>query len=270
MAGEVANEAPAEGTFGTRVWGDRAQNAISVALLDPDAVGRAAFRRVLQSAGFDIAGEAGSLHEGAEILAAAQPDVIIIDATVWSESANSIAELVHHSPSSYVLLQSIRGESRPIVEAIAAGVRGHVLKRSGAEELIGVVQNVAEHGGAACPDTAAALITHLREEPSSSPVDEHRAREIRATLTERELEIFRRLPRGESNAEMARALSVADNTVKNHVASILAKLGLANRIQAAVEAVRNGMGCLTGSVVAAVLAEKGESFSELVEALIQG
>jgi DNA-binding NarL/FixJ family response regulator len=70
---------------------------------------------------------------------------------------------------------------------------------------------------------------------------EHARTAIRMILTERELEIFKRLASGESNQEIGRALSLSENTVKNHIASILAKLQLDNRIQAAVQAVRSGI-----------------------------
>ena len=82
--------------------------------------------------------------------------------------------------------------------------------------------------------------------------DHGEADAISTVLTKRELEIFRRLPTGESNRQIGTVFALSENTVKNHVASILTKLKLDNRIQAAVHAVRNGFGC-AGAVVAVQL-----------------
>ena len=85
--------------------------------------------------------------------------------------------------------------------------------------------------------------TKLSPTSGSRPVS---AEAICSALTARELEIFRRLASGESNQQIGRALAVSENTVRNHVASILAKLQLENRVQAAVQAVRSGLSCVAG------------------------
>jgi DNA-binding NarL/FixJ family response regulator len=93
---------------------------------------------------------------------------------------------------------------------------------------------------------------------------------IRAALTERELEIFKRLPSGESNRAIGCALSLSENTVKTHVASILAKLHLDNRVQAAVEAVRSGFSCVTGLFLLEALREEADLPTALVGFLFGG
>jgi DNA-binding NarL/FixJ family response regulator len=87
-------------------------------------------------------------------------------------------------------------------------------------------------------------------------------------LTERELDIFRRLASGESNHEIGRAFSLSENTVKNHVASILAKLHLDNRIQAAVQAVRCGFSCVAAALPLHALFGEGDFISSTLTGLL--
>ena len=129
-----------------------------------------------------------------------------------------------------------------MVEAILAGACGYMLKSAPPDELIGAVRATAAGESVISPQVAGGLLDRIRERDLPVTVgSEHAATAIRAVLTERELEIFKRLASGERNQEIGRALSVSENTVKHHVASILAKLQLDNRIQAAVQAVRSGI-----------------------------
>jgi DNA-binding NarL/FixJ family response regulator len=84
------------------------------------------------------------------------------------------------------------------------------------------------------------------------------ADEIRSLLTERELEVFKRLASGDSNKAIGQSMLLSENTVKNHVASILGKLKLSNRVQAAAEAVRNGFSCVGVVALAQSLAEEAD------------
>jgi DNA-binding NarL/FixJ family response regulator len=93
------------------------------------------------------------------------------------------------------------------------------------------------------PQIAGKLLQRIRERdiPGTTTISQDAASAIRAALTQRELEIFERLASGKSNQDIARELSLSTNTVHNHIASILAKLHLENRIQAAAQAVRSGI-----------------------------
>lgn len=129
------------------------------------------------------------------------------------------------------------------MEAILAGASGYMLKdHATREKLVAAVRSTAAGECVISSHVAGDLLGRIRER--DIPVtarSEHAATAIRAVLTERELEIFKRLASGESNQAIGRELSLSENTVKNHVASILAKLQLDNRIQAAVQAVRSGI-----------------------------
>ena len=115
------------------------------------------------------------------------------------------------------------------------------------------------------------LLTHIRERDIRVTAGSERAADaIRTLLTERELEIFKRLASGDSNHEIGRAFSLSENTVKNHVASILAKLHLDNRIQAAVQAVRCGFSCLVGALALQALTGEGDLHPGAVIGLLLG
>jgi two-component system NarL family response regulator len=129
-----------------------------------------------------------------------------------------------------------------VVEAILAGASGYMLKSAPPEELVSAVRASAAGDCVISPQVAGGLLKRIRERDIPVTVrSEHSAAAIRAVLTERELAIFMRLASGKSNPEIGRELSLSENTVKNHIASILAKLQLNNRIQAAVQAVRAGI-----------------------------
>jgi len=109
--------------------------------------------------------------------------------------------------------------------------------------------------------------TKASSSSESRPVS---AEAIRSALTPRELEIFTRLASGESNQEIGHALAVSENTVRNHVASILAKLQLENRVQAAVQAVRSGLSCVAGLFMVHLLSDEADFPVSVVWQLLGG
>src|SRR5450755_15626 len=129
-----------------------------------------------------------------------------------------------------------------VVEAIVAGASGYILKTAPPEAIIAAVRATAAGESVISSQIAGKLLQRIRERDIPiTTTSENAASEIRAVLTERELQIFERLASGRCNHDIARELSLSTNTVHNHVASILAKLHLDNRIQAAVQAVRSGI-----------------------------
>ena len=134
-----------------------------------------------------------------------------------------------------------RSEQNRVVEAIIAGASGYILKTAPPEAIISAVRATAAGESVLSPQIAGKLLERIRELDIPVKNNGGAAVAIRAALTDRELEIFKRLASGDSNHEIARELSLSANTVSNHIASILAKLHLENRIQAAVQAVRSGI-----------------------------
>jgi DNA-binding NarL/FixJ family response regulator len=135
-----------------------------------------------------------------------------------------------------------RSEENRVVEAIVAGASGYILKSAAPAAIIDAVVATAAGESVISPEIAGKLLNRIRERDIPITTDNvNAANAIRAALTPRELEIFTRLASGKSNHEIAEELAFSTNTVSNHIASILAKLHLENRIQAAVQAVRSGI-----------------------------
>ena len=135
-----------------------------------------------------------------------------------------------------------RTEQNRVVEAIVAGASGYMLKTAPPKAIIAAVRATAAGESVISSQIAGKLLQRIRERdmPVTTSSD-NAAIAIRAVLTERELENFERLASGRRNHEIAHELSLSTNTVHNRIASILAKLHLDNRIQAAVLAVRSGI-----------------------------
>ena len=158
-----------------------------------------------------------------------------------------------------------------LLEAIVAGASGCIQRGLGSDAIIEGVRAFAAGECVISSPVAGDLLAHIRERDiPDMAASELAAEAIRAALTKRELQIFKRLASGESNQEIGHAFCLSENTVKNHVASILAKLQLENRIQAAVHAVRSGMACVTGIFVLGALSDEGDLIPRAVAGLFLG
>jgi DNA-binding NarL/FixJ family response regulator len=129
-----------------------------------------------------------------------------------------------------------------VVEAIIAGASGYILKTASTQEIIAAVLATADGQAVLSPRIAGKLLRRIRDvEHNIVGPRPTAASAIHASLTDRELEIFKHLASGDSNQQIASDLSLSTNTIANHITSILAKLHLQNRIQAAVHSVRAGI-----------------------------
>ena len=152
-----------------------------------------------------------------------------------------IAQLTRLAPNSRILILT-RTEQNRVVEAIVAGASGYILKSAPPATIVAAVEATAGGEAVLSSQVAGRLMAHIRErEIPVTAASLDAAGAIRAILTTRELDVFGRLASGRSNQEIATELSLSTNTISNHVASILEKLHLDNRIQAAVQAVRTGI-----------------------------
>jgi DNA-binding NarL/FixJ family response regulator len=229
---------------------------VTVVVADDEHLIRGALSQVLSSSGLDVVGEATSGEEVVEIVVDLRPDVVLMDLRLPGISGvEAIARLGLLAPASRVLVLT-RSERNRVVEAIVAGASGYILKSAAPEVIVDAVRATAAGESVLSSQVAGRILARIRERDIPiTAANESAADTIRAVLTERELEIFKRLASGESNQEIGRAFSLSENTVKNHVASILTKLHLDNRIQAAVQAVRSGFSCLPGLVVLGSLSD---------------
>jgi DNA-binding NarL/FixJ family response regulator len=216
---------------------------ITIVLVDSQELILKALTQLLSAAGLEVVGQAQTGEEGVRLVRDFRPDVVLVELILRGMSGvETIERLSALSPASRVLVLTGSREPHGVVEAILAGACGYMLKDAPPEEIVGAVRASAAGDCVISAHVAGYLLDRIRErEIAVSAGSEHAAAAIRALLTERELEIFERLASGKSNQEIGRELSLSENTVKNHIASILAKLKLDNRIQAAVQAVRSGI-----------------------------
>jgi DNA-binding NarL/FixJ family response regulator len=214
---------------------------ITVVLVDDEQLIRVALAQALSSSGLELVGEAASGEDAIELVVDVRPDVVLMDLQLPGVSGvEAIQQLGLLAPASRVLVLT-RSEQNRVVEAIVAGASGYILKSAPVEAIISAVEATAAGESVLSSKIAGKLLQRMRELDIPVKTSAIAAVTIRAALTDRELEIFKRLASGKSNHEIARELSLSPNTVANHVASILAKLHLENRVQAAADAVRSGI-----------------------------
>ena len=217
--------------------------SIRVMLADDEAMVRAGLRMVLESEpDIDVVGEAS---DGVEALAAAtrlRPDVVLIDVHMPRLDGLSAAQqLLVNDPNIKVVVLTTFNDNSYVSEALRLGCSGFLLKVAPPERLADAVR-VASRGDALLDP----LVTRGVIESFASKLEASRAADSEPPpgfdlLTARELEVFHLLARGTSNAEIADELVVAEATVKTHVARVLAKLHLRDRVQAVVLAYEHGL-----------------------------
>ncbi|WP_370350646.1 response regulator [Catenulispora sp. EB89] len=184
--------------------------------------------------GIEVVGEAADGAQCAELAAELKPDVILLDLVMPGVDGVGAMELLREAGSTArVLVVTSFTDRRMIIPAIRAGARGYVYKDVDPSALAAAVRSV--HAGHVLlePEVAAALLNSgggSGEAGAQAP-----------PLTAREREVLVLIAQGRSNREIARALVLAEKTVKTHVSNILMKLGVADRTQAALWAVRHGI-----------------------------
>jgi DNA-binding NarL/FixJ family response regulator len=222
--------------------GDDRRRAITVALVDDEPLIRTALAQALSASGLELVGEASTAEAAVELVLDLRPDVVLIDIRLAGLSGvEAIERIGRLAPASRVLVLT-RTEQNRVVEAIVAGASGYILKTAPSDAIVSAVRATAAGESVLSSQIAGKLLERIRElDIPITTAAPPTATTIRASLTTRELEIFGLLASGKSNQEIGQGLSLSTNTVSNHIKSILAKLHLDNRIQAAVQAVRTGI-----------------------------
>lgn len=209
-----------------------------VLLVDDHDIYRAGLRGLLVEQGVDIIGEAANGEAALELVREKGPNVVVMDLNMPGiggiEATRRIATL---SPLTRVIMLTVSSDQPDVLEAILAGACGYLLKSATTQEIVAGIQSAARGDALLSPSIAAKLLDRVREAPPERAAPDP----ARAELTERELEVLRLLASGMDNAEIGQALFISSSTVKNHISSILVKLQIENRIQAAVYAVRAGI-----------------------------
>jgi DNA-binding NarL/FixJ family response regulator len=215
---------------------------ITIVLADEELLIRTALSQALSAHGIDVVGEASNAEDAVTTVVDLRPDVVMLDLKLAGIAGVDVIEhLVLLAPASRIIIFTSSEQNR-VVAAIVAGARGYILKSAPREAIIGAVRATAAGECVLSSEIAGLILERIRERDIPVTASSRSAAgAIRAALTTREMEIFERLASGESNQKIGLELSLSTNTISNHIASILAKLHLDNRIQAAVQAVRSGI-----------------------------
>jgi len=212
--------------------------SIRVGVADDQALVRAGFRKLLEvDPEIEVVAEAGDGFEAVELVRRHRPDVILMDIRMPRlDGLEATRRIGKSGAPSRVLILTTFGLTDYVYESLRAGASGFLLKDSPAEELLAGVRVVARGDALLDPSITRAVIEDYTRRPRRSAD----LAEKLNSLTARELEVLRLVARGQSNAEIAAELVVSDGTVKTHVARILQKLGVRDRVQAVIVAYESG------------------------------
>jgi DNA-binding NarL/FixJ family response regulator len=210
-------------------------------LLAGDHAGfRRDLRKLLGSNGLLVAGEASNGSSVVRLARQFKPDLTLIDLSLPDMGGvDATQAIVDHDPNARILiLARSADDEREVLDALLAGACGYLLKDAEAAEIVAGVRAAVEGDAMIAPAMATRLVARLHEERRRECVPA--PREL-PPLTRREREVLRLLAQGRENSAIAAELVISRSTVKTHIAHLLAKLDLDNRVQAAVFAVRHGI-----------------------------
>ena len=205
---------------------------IRVFLLDDHEVVRRGLRDLLEAGGdIEVVGESGSAAEAERRIPALRPHVAVLDARLPDGSGIDVCREVRSRDDTIAcLILTSYDDDEALFNAIMAGAAGYVLKQIRGTDLLDAVRRVARGQSLLDPTVTDRVMSRLREGPPLDP--------RLAGLTEQERRILDRIAQGMTNRQIAEELYLAEKTVKNYVSSLLAKLGMQRRTQAAVFAAR--------------------------------
>ncbi len=210
---------------------------ITVLICDDQAVVREGLRAILKTAGdIDVVGVAQDGSEAVELVARLNPAVALMDLKMPGlNGVQATRRIRAEHPATRVLVLTTYDADDWVFDAIRAGASGYVLKDSPAEALLAAIRGTAAGQAHVDPAVAPRVLSKLAGLlPTSDPEALH-------DLSERELDILRLIARGLTNADIAARLFLSEGTVRNYVSQVLSKLGVTDRTQAAVVALRHGL-----------------------------
>jgi DNA-binding NarL/FixJ family response regulator len=215
----------------------RTRDPIRVVLVDDQAFFRLGLRALLTGKGIVVVGEASSGEQALDLVTELMPDVVVMDLSMEGIGGlEATRRMTAQMPLVKVLVVSISDEDDTVVDAVAAGACGYVVKDSPPEQFATAVRSAYAGTAPISPKIAALLLERLRaHERERAQLD------LPTSLSERELEVLRLLGEGKDNPSIAAELFLSTSTVKSHISNILAKLQIENRIQAAVYASKKGL-----------------------------
>ncbi len=207
----------------------------TVLLVDDQALVRGGLRLILEAEpDLAVAGEAGDGAEAVRLAGQLRPDVVLMDIRMpVLDGIGATKGVLTETPDTRVVMLTTFDLDEYVVEAFRAGASGFVLKTAPPGQLVAAVRTIVQGEALLAPASTRQLIEQSTRRITPSP--------LLSSLSSRETDVLRLLARGLSNAEIAEELFVEPSTVKTHVAAVLAKLGVRDRVQAVVFAFENGV-----------------------------
>jgi DNA-binding NarL/FixJ family response regulator len=218
---------------------DLAPAAPTVVVADDQALVRGGFRMILSAAGIPVVAEAADGHGAVEAVLRHQPDVVLMDIRMPDMDGLEATRRILAAPAGHncrIIILTTFDIDHYVYAALTAGASGFLLKDVSPEQLVSAVRLIQAGDALLAPS-----ITRRLVERFAPPAADSGGQAGLAELTPRELEVLRLMARGLSNAELAEKLTLSGATVKTHVARILAKLQLRDRVQAVVLAYETGI-----------------------------
>ena len=214
-----------------------AERPLRVILIDDHALFRMGLYELLERRGIKVVAAVGDGQEGIRQAREHAHDMILLDVRMPNmDGLETLRRLRDAGITAPIIILSTSNDDRDVVEALRHGAQGYLLKDMNPDELVAALHSILEGKTIVAPELATALARYVQgsEKPG-------RAESPFSDLTPRELEILKHLAEGQSNKMIGRSLGIVDGTVKLHVKSILRKLGVHSRVEAAVIAVEKGL-----------------------------
>jgi NarL family two-component system response regulator LiaR len=208
---------------------------IRILIADDHAVVREGLRTLIGTEpGMELIGEAVDGVEAVQKARILRPDVILLDMMMpRMEGLKAINEIMRRDAGARILVLTSFSHDDKVFPAIKAGALGYLLKNASPQALLKAIRDVHRGEPTMSPDIASKLMRELQRKPNLPPTEE--------PLTGREVDVLRLVAQGSTNREIAETLIIGVGTVRTHVSNILSKLHLANRTQAALYALREGL-----------------------------
>jgi NarL family two-component system response regulator LiaR len=212
---------------------------IDVLIADDHSIVRRGLRTLISGEpDMEVAGEAADGYEVVSQARDLHPDVILLDLVMPGQNGlEALAQIKAENPEARVLVLTSFGDNDRVFSAIRAGASGYLLKDASPEQLLQAIHDVYNGESHLHPTIALKMLREL-DNPDTAATNRPLTDD---PLTEREVEVLRLVAQGASNQEIAKTLTISERTVGNHIGSILRKLHLANRTQAALYALRRGL-----------------------------
>lgn len=203
---------------------------IRVMIVDDHALIRSAIRQALGASDVIVVGEAGSAEEALELAPQLRPDVLLIDIDLPGLSGiEAVRELAPRLPETRIVMLTASTDHRDLLEAVRHGATGYLTKDVGGDALLRAIRGLRHGHLAMSRGHAATVLEHLSRTRSRPPTSDA----MDAILSSRERDVLRLLAEGLTDREIATGLAISPRTVESHVSSVLRKLGVRNRAEAA-------------------------------------